>query len=137
MKIHDSEKKMDLVCHNEVLSQMKMVNIDSFADMDNHTDGAQSVDTATDTTNSTYTQPGPTYTDTSTKDAYTDSTTKVTDTTVLDTTIPSEKTNFTDTADSSDGQGILHKFRHDAEFRHRFMHTAFVWWGFVTLVRLK
>ena len=92
---------------------------------------AQPVDPAADTANtivgSTYTNADTSYMDTTTKDA---------DTTVLDTTM-NEKTMFTDADDSTDGKGVLHKCLYDAEFRHRFMHTAFVWWGFVTLVRIN
>ena len=97
--------------------------------------------TAADTTNMDHTAADTTNTDVGctfggTDTTYTDITNKDADTMGMD-TLPNEKTTFTDTDKSNEGKGILYKFRYDAEFRHRFMHTAFVWWGFVTLVGIS
>lgn len=49
---------------------------------------------------------------------------------------PNEKISHTNTDVKKEKLGILAKLKQDCEFRLRFMHTAFVWWGFVTLVSI-
>ena len=54
---------------------------------------------------------------------------------IISGTATADEKSFQRESTNSRENGFLFKIRHETEFRLRFMHTAFVWWGFVTLVR--